>query len=82
MQLRAYRNEKMNQIRALIIIRRNIATATTQITINVTFERRNELELGKMSKRKKRIKKNDMNICFFLIQVFFLLLLLHRLYID
>lgn len=78
MQLRAYRNEKMNQIRALIIMRRKIATATTQITINVTFERRKELVLGKISENRREREKDVEHQ----MKKVFVGYCLHRLYID
>jgi hypothetical protein len=40
----------MNHIRALIMIRRKMTAATTQIIINVIFERRKADELGNISK--------------------------------
>lgn len=68
----AYRNEKMNQINALIIMRRNTTAATTQIIINVIFERRNELALGNISKivflkkkRKSMLIKEQLSIILF-----------------
>ena len=46
----AYRNENMNHMRALIMTRRKMTPITTQITINVIFERRKEVEFGNKSK--------------------------------
>lgn len=51
MRICAYRNEKMNQMRALIMIRRKMTALTTQITITVIFDRRNEVEFGNRSKK-------------------------------
>jgi len=45
----AYRNENMNHISALIMIKRKMTPATTQTTTNVIFERRNGLGFGSKS---------------------------------
>lgn len=49
----------MNQISALIMMRRKITAATTQMTIKVIFERRKALELGKMSAFRKRKNRSS-----------------------
>lgn len=53
----AYRNEKMNHIRALIMIKRKMTAATTQVIINVIFERLEGVEFGNKSKFERSSNK-------------------------
>lgn len=61
----AYRNEKMNQIKALIMIKRKITPATTHVIINVIFERFDDVELGNKSKYSKEENNENMHIMSF-----------------
>ena len=71
MRVWAYRNEKMNQMRALIMIRRKMTALTTQITITVIFERRNDVEFGSRSKDVGAFHKTDIrNVCLRLFPVY------------